>query len=132
MSSSITKLETSTERTSETLTKGVSSLLNSSKKAFETAVEILQVEQTALKNSLDGMQQIVEAFKGQGDRLDDLDEKLGAAFENYADHVVGSLARMSTHTQDLVNQLSPALDTMREVVEQAEQFIPESTIAARK
>jgi hypothetical protein len=65
-------------------------------------------------------------MKGQGDKLDDLDAKLGEAFEKYAKHVSSALEMMVDHAREMQAQLSPAIDQMREVVEQAERFIPQS------
>ena len=128
ISQSINSLENSTEQANRSLTKGISTLIASSEQAFEAAVEIIRGEQAALENSLQGMQDMIEAFKGQGDRLDDMDEKLGVAFEQYAEHVESQLDQMKQHARDLTEKLSPALDKMREVVEHAEQFIPESRV----
>ena len=62
------------------------------------------------------MQDVIEDFKGQGDRLDDIDEKLGAAFETYAEHVESQLEEMKLHARELLEATTPALDKMREVV----------------
>jgi methyl-accepting chemotaxis protein len=131
ISQSINSLENSTDQANRSLTKGISTLIASSEQAFEAAVEIIRGEQAALENSLQGMQDMIEAFKGQGDRLDDMDEKLGVAFEQYAEHVESQLDQMKQHARDLTEKLSPALDKMREVVEHAEQFIPESRVNRR-
>ena len=131
ISQSINSLENSTDQANRSLTKGISALIASSEQAFEAAVEIIRGEQAALENSLQGMQDMIEAFKGQGDRLDDMDEKLGVAFEQYAEHVESQLDQMKQHARDLTEKLSPALDKMREVVEHAEQFIPESRVNRR-
>jgi hypothetical protein len=77
------------------------------------------------------MQDVIEDFKGQGARLDDMDEKLGAAFDTYAEHVESQLEEMRLHARELTERLTPALDKMREVVEHAEQFIPESGVNRR-
>lgn len=131
ISDSISDLEDSTANVNDALTAGIKQLVSSSETVLNSAVEIIRGEQTALENALEGMQEVIEEFRGQGDRLDDLDEKLGEAFENYAKHVEKQLEKMKTNARDLTEQLSPALDKMREVVEHAEQFIPESGVNRR-
>ena len=131
ISESISDLEDSTANVNETLTEGIKQLMASSENALKSAVEIIRGEQSALENALQGMQDVIEDFKGQGARLDDMDEKLGAAFETYAEHVESQLEEMKLHARELTERLTPALDKMREVVDHAEQFIPESGVNRR-
>jgi ABC-type transporter Mla subunit MlaD len=128
---SISDLEDSTANVNDTLTQGIKQLMASSENALNSAVEIIRGEQSALENALQGMQDVIEEFRGQGDRLDELDEKLGVAFETYAEHVESQLEEMKLHARNLTERLTPALDKMREVVEHAEQFIPESGVQRR-
>ena len=65
-------------------------------------------------------------MKGQGDRLDDMDEKLGSAFDTYSEQVSSAVHGLFEHVREMQDKLNPALDTMREIVEQAEQFAPQS------
>jgi hypothetical protein len=69
---------------------------------------------------------MLERLKGQGERLDDMDAKLGKAFDLYTENVEKSVQGMFGHVRIMQERLSPALDTMREIVEQAEQFAPQS------
>lgn len=131
ISESISDLEDSTANVNETLTEGIKQLMVSGENALKSAVEIIRGEQSALENALQGMQDVIEDFKGQGARLDDMDEKLGAAFDTYAEHVESQLEEMRLHARELTERLTPALDKMREVVEHAEQFIPESGVNRR-
>ncbi|MCY4057118.1 MAG: hypothetical protein OXG44_03865 [Gammaproteobacteria bacterium] len=67
----------------------------------------------------------MEGTRGQGDRLDDIDQKLGRAFENYRSQVATAVDALHGHVREMQEKLTPALDTMREIVEQAERFVPE-------
>lgn len=131
ISQAINSLENTTTNVNEILTQSLTSLMSSSEQALDSAVEIIRGEQAALENSLQGMQEVIEEFRGQGDRLDDLDHKLGKAFEEYANHVEGQLEEMKRHAGELTEKLTPALNTMREVVAHAETFIPESGVNRR-
>ena len=54
-----------------------------------------------------------------------MDEKLGAAFTQFSKHVRTSLDTFAEHVRKMNGELTPALDTMRQIVDQAERFIPE-------
>lgn len=90
------------------------------------AQEALGGEQRAIQATLEQLSQALERMRGQGDRLDEVDQKLGAAFERYAREVETAVQGLFGHVKEMQNKLNPALDTMREIVEQAEQFAPQS------
>lgn len=52
--------------------------------------------------------------------------KLGRAFEIYTTQVSSAVDSMRGHVSELQGRLSPALDTMQAIVDQAEQFSPQS------
>lgn len=64
-------------------------------------------------------------MRGQGDRLDDMDEKLGRAFEEYQKQVETAVGSLFDHVRKMLDILNPAIDTMRDVVDQAERFAPQ-------
>lgn len=122
----VSKLQSSTTETADVMITGAQNTVQSAEAALKSASEILASKQRAIEAALEGVQEVVERMKGQGEKLDDLDAKLGEAFEKYAKHVSSALEMMVDHAREMQAQLSPALDQMREVVEQAERFIPQS------
>ncbi len=109
----------------------------SAEQTARSAADALAAAQTALgghagaiEASLAGVGQVVDRLRGQGAQLDTLDEKLGAAFDTYAARVATAVDTLSDYVRRMQSELAPALDTLRAVVEQAEQFIPESRVAA--
>lgn len=92
---------------------------------LEAAQAALGGERQAIDNTLRGLAQVLEGTRGQGDRLDDIDEKLGRAFESYRTQVAATVDALHGHVREMQEKLTPALDTMREIVEQAERFVPE-------
>lgn len=99
----------------------------------ESVTQVLAAAQEALggqnrliEASLESLTQALERMRGQGDRLDDMDEKLGSAFDAYTTQVEAAVEGLFGHVRDMQDKLNPALDTMREIVEQAEQFVPQS------
>lgn len=122
----IRQLSDSTRNVSETVSRSAMATAESAASALASAEQILGGEAKAIEASLAGVATMIERLRGQGDRLDDIDEKLGQAFETYTGHVASAVEGMFGHVRDLQAQLSPALDTLQSIVEQAEQFAPES------
>lgn len=122
----IRQLSESTKSVSETVSRSASATAESAASALANAQQILGGEARAIEASLAGISTMLEKLRGQGDRLDDIDEKLGKAFETYTGHVASAVEGMFGHVRDLQAQLSPAIDTLQSIVEQAEQFAPES------
>ena len=98
---------------------------SSAGQVLEAAQAALGVERQAIDHTLQGLAQVLEGTRGQGDRLDDIDQKLGRAFENYRTEVAAAVDALHGHVKEMQEKLTPALDTMREIVEQAERFVPE-------
>jgi len=126
MEGSIRQLSDSTQHTASTITRSAEVTAQSAASALDAAREILQAEARAIENALEGVTHMLERLRGQGDRLDEMDVKLGQAFELYTQNVEKAVQGMFGHVRELQDRLNPALDTLREVVEQAEQFTPQS------
>ena len=122
----VSKLQTSTTQTADIMIKGAQNTFHSAEAALKSASDILMGKQQAIEAALEGVKEVIDRMKGQGDKLDELDAKLGDAFEKYAKHVSSALEMMIDHAREMQEQLSPAIDQMREVVEQAERFNPQS------
>ena len=80
----------------------------------------------AIEASLGGVGTMLNRLTGQGDRLDDLDEKLGKAFDVYTSRVATAVESLFGHVRKMQDELAPALDDRARIVDQAEQFAPES------
>lgn len=123
---SIRQLEESTRHVATTVAQSAKDTADSAREALGAATIILGEKAGAIQGGLTSLSALLERFKGQGDRLDDMDEKLGRAFEVYAEQVARAVDSTRSHVNDLQGQLTPALDTLRAVVDRAEQFIPQS------
>ncbi|MDW9567247.1 hypothetical protein GOA98_09075 [Sinorhizobium meliloti] len=126
MEGSIRQLTDSTQHAASTVSRSAEATAESAASALAAAQEILQAEAKSIESALSGVSVMLERLKGQGDRLDEMDGKLGQAFDLYTENVEKSVQGMFGHVRDLQDRLNPALDTMREIVEQAEQFAPQS------
>jgi methyl-accepting chemotaxis protein len=129
ISATIDRLESSTRKLVDS-TENISSIAKRSAEvaanSLATAEALIGGEQRSIQATLLLLQQSIDQMKGQGDRFDEIDQQLGAAFEQFTTHVSNAVEGLYGHVREVQERLSPALDTMREIVEQAEQFAPES------
>jgi len=123
---SIRNLANATQHVSMTVAQSASATATNARDALASATAIFGEKATAIQAGLDGFSALVEQFKGQGERLDGFDTKLGRAFEVYNENVESAVAKIQEHVRTMNSELAPALDTLRVVVDRAEQFIPES------
>lgn len=126
MEDSIRKLTDSTQHAASTVSQSAEAVKESAASALAAAEGILRSESKAIEIALGNVSVMLERLRGQGDRLDEMDGKLGQAFDLYTENVEKAVQGMFGHVRDLQDRLNPALDTMREIVEQAEQFAPQS------
>lgn len=122
----IADLNDATRQTAETLKEGVEATVRSASATLETASAVLGGEQRSIEAALVGVGEAVTRMKDQGQRLDDLDSKLAAAFETYSQQVASAMDLMVEHVRKMQAEFGPALDIMRDVVDQAEKFAPAS------
>jgi len=124
--SSISGLTEATRNVAATVTQSAESTARSAADALAAAQAVLGSEHKAIENVLSGISVALERLREQGTRIDDIDGKLGRAFEIYTQQVAGAVDGMRQHVQDLQRTLQPSLDTLKSVVESAEEFIPRS------
>ncbi|KQX34369.1 hypothetical protein ASD04_16525 [Devosia sp. Root436] len=123
---SIRQLADSTQNVATTVSRSAEATASSALDALNAAKQILSTEARAIEAGLEGVSAMLERLKGQGDRLDDMDSKLGQAFEIYTTQVASAVDSMRGHVSELQGRLNPALDVMQAIVDQAEQFAPQS------
>jgi hypothetical protein len=123
---SISALSETAHNVATTITRSAESTARTASDALAAALAILGSEQQAIDNALGGISVALERLREQGTRIDDIDGKLGRAFEIYTEQVAGAVDGMRQHVQDLQHTLQPSLDTLKSVVESAEEFVPKS------
>ena len=127
---SISEMKEVTQNTAEALKSGAETTVRSASSALESASAVLGGEQQAIQAALVGVQEAVNRMKDQGQRLDDIDSKLASAFEVYSQQVASAMDLMVEHVRKMQGEFAPALDTMREIVDQAEKFTPASRVSS--
>ncbi|UXN05424.1 hypothetical protein [Bartonella sp. HY761] len=118
-------LTNTTQNVATTITKSSEMTARSAANSLAAAEQILMTQSKAMEQALAGVTTMLERMKGQGDRLDTMDQKLGEAFELYTQNVRAAIQTLQKDTEQIARNFGPALDTMREIVEQAEQFAPQ-------
>ncbi|MER2268723.1 hypothetical protein [Methylobacterium oxalidis] len=119
-------LANATEHVAGTVARSAEQTARSAADTLAAAQTALGGQTQAIEASLTGVGQVVDRLKGQGAKLDALDEKLGSAFDLYAEKVAAAVDTLADYVRKMQGELAPALDTLRAVVEQAEQFVPQS------
>jgi methyl-accepting chemotaxis protein len=101
--------------------------VESSAHTLAAAELALDGKREAVQAAMEGIATALDKLRAQGEQLDDIDRKLGAALSQYKDQVEAAVASLFAHVRQMQEEMTPALGTMREIVEQAEQFMPQST-----
>lgn len=120
-----TGLAVSTAEAAETVTRSSKETAENAARVLDAAKAALGAEQKLIETSLTKLGEALDHMERQREQIDDMDEKLGTAFTQFATHVRTSLETFAQHVRSMNGELAPALSTMREIVDQAEKFIPE-------
>lgn len=130
--SSVERIETATSGLAKSTAEAAETVTRSSTETAENAARVLDAARTTLgaereliETSLAKLGEALDHIERQREQIDDMDDKLGAAFSQFASHVRTSLDTFAEHVRKMNGELAPALDTMREIVDQAEKFRPE-------
>ncbi|MBU3888563.1 hypothetical protein [Methylosinus sp. KRF6] len=122
----ISQLQSSTSTAADTVARSSRETARSAAETLAAAQQTMGGHAKLIESSLSQLGVALDRMKGQGDRLDDMDEKLDKAFDEYTRRVATAVESLFGHVRDMQNELAPALDTLRAIVEQAEQFTPQS------
>ncbi|MBB5753357.1 hypothetical protein [Prosthecomicrobium pneumaticum] len=126
--SSLAALSEATRAAASTVSRSAEATARAAAETLATAQAVLGSEQKAIENALGGIDVALRRLREQGERIDDIDDKLGRAFAIYTQQVAGAVDGMRQHVQHLQQTLQPSLDTLKSVVESAEEFIPKSRV----
>ena len=119
-------LRDSVSQASQTVVRSSQATAQSASQILQAAQSALDAQSKAISSTMGGLNDLIEHMEDQGERIDDIDEKLGRAFDEYTKRVSAAVESLFGHVSKMQEELNPALDTLREIVEQAEQFKPES------
>lgn len=126
LEASTSALADTTQNVATTITRSAESTARSAADTLSAAQAILGSERNAIETALNGVNLAMSKLQEQAKNIEDLDGQLGRAFELYAQQVGAATDSMRQHVQDLQQTLQPGIDTLKAVVETAEQFIPKT------
>ncbi|MBY6163274.1 hypothetical protein KUV73_20505 [Mameliella alba] len=125
------RIETTLRRVGDLVETTSETLMQNSASVAENAAHVLDTAQTALGNEREGIRRSLEAthaamaqLSAEAEKLDQIDEMLGRALTQYNAQLEAALGTAQDHVGQMRDTLAPGLDTLKGVVEQAEQFIP--------
>lgn len=121
-------LSESTHHVANSVSVSAKSTAQTAADTLSSAEKIMSDRGQAIEIAMKQLGELVIRMQGQGNRLDELDDKLGSAFDRYDGAIAAALDTLSQHAKALTAELNPALETMREIVDQAQTFIPESRV----
>lgn len=126
MESSVASLSKSTHTASDTIVRSSQQVADHAATVLHTAHQALEGEQQSLRAILLALSQLLTKMEAQREQVDTLDEKLGDAFTTFGSKVDGTIKNLHIHVGDMNKTLTQGIDTLRQVVDQAEKFVPQS------
>lgn len=110
----------------------VATVTQSARATAETAAQTLAAAQATIaaerqgvEATLAGVTSMLERLRGQGDRMDTIDEKLGRAFDLYTSQTEAAMQAVRTHVQTMAGELNAALSTLQTILDGLQEFQPQ-------
>ncbi|MFD2677010.1 hypothetical protein [Camelimonas lactis] len=126
------RIEGSVRLLSDGMRDGLATISRSAEATVQNAAQILDGARIAVSAEREGMERSLAAFsdvlsrmRGQGDRLDDMDQKLGRAFDLYTATVEAAIQALHTHVRDMSVGLGDAVSKIDNAIQQLQDFTPE-------
>lgn len=92
---------------------------------LSTARDVIAAERKGVEATLAAVTEMLRRLQGQGERMDTIDEKLGHAFDLYADQTEKAMQAIRSHVQTMANDLNVALSTLQTILDGLQEFQPQ-------
>ena len=129
------RIEVTLRRVGELVETVSETLMQNSASVAENAAHVLDTAQTALGTEREGIRRNLEATRAaiaqlseEAVKLDQIDAMLGRALTQYNTQLEAALGNAQDYVARMRDTLQPGLDTLQNVVAQAEQFMPQSRV----
>ncbi|MCW1918025.1 hypothetical protein NX862_04605 [Rhodobacter sp. KR11] len=126
------RIETSLRSLAEATQGAVATVTQSSRTTAEQATlaltaarETISAERRGIEASLAAVQEMLARMRGQGDRLDTIDTKLGKAFDLYTGQTENAMQSIRAHVSRMADEMNQALSTLNAIVEGLQEFQPQ-------
>ncbi|MBO0344391.1 hypothetical protein J0X15_04070 [Roseibium sp. CAU 1637] len=112
------------ETVSETLMQNSASVAENAAHVLESAQMALGTEREGIRRNLEATRAAISQLSEEAEKLDHIDQMLGQAIKDYNTQLEAALGTAQDHVTQMRDTLAPGLDTLKGVVEQAENFMP--------
>lgn len=129
--SGLRKLGGTVENVSVTLTQNSKSVATDAANVLHTAVTALGSERDGIRSTLDATRAALSQLSAEAKKLDEIDEMLGRALEQYNSQLDAALGSAQSYVTQMRDTLAPGVDALKNVVEQAENFKPSQNRSIR-
>lgn len=108
-----------------TVTQSAKVTAEAAAQALSAAREAIEAERQGVESALASVTTMLERLRGQGDRMDTIDEKLGRAFDLYTTQTEAAMQSVRTHVQSMAGELNSALSTLQTILDGLQDFQPQ-------
>lgn len=107
------------------VTKSARATAENAAQTLAAAHETLAAERRGIDASLTAVSEMLIRLKGQGERLDTIDQKLGTAFDLYATQTEQAMRSVRSHVEEMSKGLNVALATLQTILDGLQEFQPQ-------
>lgn len=111
------------EETARTMQEGVARTNNAAVGAIQAALDGINAQRSVVSESTDAVKAAVTEFSRIVEQYEKIDRALGHAFEQIDGSVSKSISEIDAFAKQLNDQSASALNTMREVLDQVEEYL---------
>lgn len=108
-----------------TVTQSAKLTAESAAQTLSAARETIKAERQGVETALAAVSTMLERLRGQGDRMDTIDEKLGRAFDLYTSQTEQAMQSVRSHVQTMAGELNSALSTLQTILDGLQEFQPQ-------
>jgi hypothetical protein len=113
------------EAAAAAVTRSAEEVAHNASRALKAAAEVADARTQVTSDALRGIEAALKRFQDVADRYDELDENLGEAFETFRVKVNEVIGAVAGSAKEVHGNYADALDTLRELVDQAQAFRPQ-------
>ena len=122
--SGLIQLSSTVESVSEMLIRNSASVASNAAHVLETAVAALGSERDGVRSTMESTRATLAQLNKEAEKLDQIDQMLGRALQQYNLQLDAALGSAQDYVTQMRDTLTPGVDALKSVVEQAENFIP--------
>jgi methyl-accepting chemotaxis protein len=122
--SGLRQLGGTVETVSDTLIRNSASVATNAAQVLETAVAALGSERDGIRSTMEATRAALSQLSNEAEKLDEIDEMLGRALQQYNAQLDAALGSAQDYVTQMRDTLTPGVDALKSVVEQAENFMP--------